>query len=185
MCLAVTCHLHFWQNDWGLLHATVVTRGWNRYRNKSQHRKLTLEKKILPPLLQGFKPVTFRSWVRHSNHWVVTTIPSQLHHISITCSPQSHHSFVAFPSQVCHISVMFITFPLHFHHMFIAFPSHAHHVSITCSSLFHHMFISYCNCVAGWTATMLSHHRGHLEDSRCQALGVSCKCTSHNLWNVW
>ena len=26
-CLAVTCHLHFWQNDWDLLHATVVTRG--------------------------------------------------------------------------------------------------------------------------------------------------------------
>ena len=23
--LAVTCHLHFWQNDWGLLHATAVT----------------------------------------------------------------------------------------------------------------------------------------------------------------
>ena len=28
----------------------AVTRGWNGYRNKSQHRKLTLEKKILPPL---------------------------------------------------------------------------------------------------------------------------------------
>ena len=49
-CLAVTCHLHFWQNDRGLLRATAVTRGWNGYRNKSQHRKLTLEKKILPPL---------------------------------------------------------------------------------------------------------------------------------------
>ena len=47
MCLAVTCHLHFRQNDRDLLHATVVTRGWNRYRNKSQHRKLTLEKKII------------------------------------------------------------------------------------------------------------------------------------------
>ena len=50
-CLAVTCHLHFGQNDRGLLCATAVKRGWNRYRNKSQHRKLTLEKKILPPLL--------------------------------------------------------------------------------------------------------------------------------------
>jgi len=49
-CLAVTCHLHFWQNDLDLLRATAVTRGWNGYRNKSQHRKLTLEKKILPPL---------------------------------------------------------------------------------------------------------------------------------------
>ena len=27
-CLAVTCHLRFWQNDWGLLRATAVTRGW-------------------------------------------------------------------------------------------------------------------------------------------------------------
>ena len=49
-CLAVTCRLHFWQNDRDLLlRATVVTRGWNGYRNKSQHRKSTLEKKILPP----------------------------------------------------------------------------------------------------------------------------------------
>ena len=53
-CLAVTCHLHFWQNDRDLLRATVVTRGWNGYRNKSQHRKSTLEKKILPPFRQGF-----------------------------------------------------------------------------------------------------------------------------------
>ena len=35
-CLAVTCHLHFWQNGRDLLRATAVTRGWNRYRNKSQ-----------------------------------------------------------------------------------------------------------------------------------------------------
>ena len=32
-CLAVTCHLHFWQNDRGLLRATAVTRGWNGYRS--------------------------------------------------------------------------------------------------------------------------------------------------------
>ena len=30
--LAVTCHLHFQQNDQGLLHATVVTPGWNEYQ---------------------------------------------------------------------------------------------------------------------------------------------------------
>ena len=70
-CLAVTCHLRFWQNDRGLLRATAVTRGWNGYRNKSQHRKLTLEKKILPPLQQGFEPATFQSRVRYSNHWVI------------------------------------------------------------------------------------------------------------------
>ena len=67
-CLAVTCHLHFWQNDRDFLRATVVTRGWNGYRNKSQHRKSTLEKKILPPFQQGFEPATFQSRVWCSNH---------------------------------------------------------------------------------------------------------------------
>ena len=58
-CLAAfSCHLHFWQNDRDLLRANAVTRGWNGCRNKIQHRKLTLEKKILPPLLQGFEPAT-------------------------------------------------------------------------------------------------------------------------------
>ena len=66
-CLAVTCHLHFWQNDRDLLRATVVTRGWNGYRNKSQHRKSTLENKILPPFQQGFEPATFQSRVRQLN----------------------------------------------------------------------------------------------------------------------
>ena len=63
-CLAVTCHLHFWQNGRDLLSATAVTRGWNGYRNKNQHRKWTLVKKILPPFLQGFEPATFQSRVR-------------------------------------------------------------------------------------------------------------------------
>ena len=39
-CLAVTCHLHFWQNDRDFLRATAVTRGWNGYRNKGQHREV-------------------------------------------------------------------------------------------------------------------------------------------------
>ena len=70
-CLAVTCHLHFWQNDRDLLRATAVTRGWNGYQNKSQHRKSTLEKKILLSLLQGFEPATFQSRVQRSNHWAI------------------------------------------------------------------------------------------------------------------
>ena len=70
-CLAVTCHLHFWQNDRDLLRATAVTRGWNGYWNKIQHRKSTLEKKILTPLQQGFEPATFQSRVRRSNHWAI------------------------------------------------------------------------------------------------------------------
>ena len=31
-CLRITCNLHFWQNERGLLRATVVTRGWNGHR---------------------------------------------------------------------------------------------------------------------------------------------------------
>ena len=52
VCSAVTCHLHFWQNDREYFHSTAVTQGWNGYRNKSQHRMLTLNKQILPPLCQ-------------------------------------------------------------------------------------------------------------------------------------
>ena len=58
-CLTVTCHLHFWQNDRDLLRTTAVTRRLNEYRNKSQHRKLTLEKNILPPFLQYSNPRPF------------------------------------------------------------------------------------------------------------------------------
>ena len=79
-CLAVTCHLHFWQNDRDFLRATVVTRGWNGYRNKSQHRKSTPEKKILPPFQQRFEPATFQSRVRCSNHWA---IPAPTHATSV------------------------------------------------------------------------------------------------------
>ena len=64
-CLVVTCHLHFWQNERDLLRATAV------YRNKNQHRKLTPEKKILPPLLPVLEPATFQSRIRRSNHWDV------------------------------------------------------------------------------------------------------------------
>ena len=70
-CLRVTCHLHFW-HDRGLLRATVVTRGVERTPNKSQHTKLTPEKKILPPLLPGFELATFRSRVRRSNQQAIS-----------------------------------------------------------------------------------------------------------------
>jgi len=38
VCLAVTCHLHFWQNDRDLLRATAVTQGWNGYQNESAQK---------------------------------------------------------------------------------------------------------------------------------------------------
>ena len=45
--------------------------GVERNRNKSQHRRSTLEKKILPPFQQGFEPATFQTRVRCSNHWAI------------------------------------------------------------------------------------------------------------------
>ena len=57
--------LHCWQNVWDPFRATPVTRGWKGYRNKSQHREKTLEKKIHPPFLPGLEPETFRSRDRH------------------------------------------------------------------------------------------------------------------------
>ena len=39
--------------------------GWNRYRNKSQYKKLTM------PLLPGLKPAIFRLRVRRSNHLAI------------------------------------------------------------------------------------------------------------------
>ena len=44
-------------DDRGLLRATAVTRVVERTPPKSQHTKLTLEKNILPPLLQGSNEV--------------------------------------------------------------------------------------------------------------------------------
>ena len=59
--LAVTCHLHFCQNDQGLLHVTEVTRGWNACWNKSQHRKLTLEIFFYPAAPAGIQ--THDLWI--------------------------------------------------------------------------------------------------------------------------
>ena len=59
VCLAVTCLLHFWQNDRDLLRATAVTRGWNWYRDKNHHRKLTLEKKNILLPRSGLEPRLF------------------------------------------------------------------------------------------------------------------------------
>ena len=59
VCLAVTCHLHFWRNDQDLLLATVVTQGCNSYWIKSQHGKLTLRRKLSRHFCRGLELVTF------------------------------------------------------------------------------------------------------------------------------
>ena len=49
--------------------------GVERTPNKSWHTKLTLEKKILPPLLLGFELATFQSQVQHSNQQAIPAPP--------------------------------------------------------------------------------------------------------------
>ena len=53
------------------VHDIAVTWGWNGHRIKSQHTKLTMERKILLPLLLGFELATFGSRVRHSNQQAI------------------------------------------------------------------------------------------------------------------
>ena len=50
VCLAVTCHPHFWQNDWDLLHATAITQGWNGNWNLRpfNHESGTLTTELYP-----------------------------------------------------------------------------------------------------------------------------------------
>ena len=57
-CLAVTCHMHFWQNDGDLLRAIAVTRGWNRYRNNSA-QKVDPREENSPAAPLGYKPMMF------------------------------------------------------------------------------------------------------------------------------
>ena len=70
-CLAVTCHLHFWQNDRNLL-----LWGGTDTKIRVSTEKADLEKKILPPqLLQGLEPATSSSQILQSNHWAIPTTP--------------------------------------------------------------------------------------------------------------
>ena len=124
-CFAVTCHLHFQQNDLDLLHATAVAQRWNGYQNKSRHRKLTMEKKIHPLFLQGFKPATFQSQVQHSNHWAIpapwiySLLPEQYwcslqgqlasHWTLTSCQPHSHLRMFKLSRKQTHFQNSFYT----------------------------------------------------------------------------
>ena len=77
VCLAVICRLHFSRNDRYLLRATVMLRGCNWYRNKSQHRKLPHGEENSP----AAQPIAFRSWSKPSLfHWA---IPASFTHLCL------------------------------------------------------------------------------------------------------
>ena len=56
--------------------------GRNRYQSKSQHSKLTPEKKIHPPHLQGLQSATFQPWVQCSTT-ELSLLNILLHHLKI------------------------------------------------------------------------------------------------------
>ena len=91
--LAVTYHLHFWQNDWDLLRAAAVTRGWNGYRNKSRYSKFTLEKNIPRRSCLDSNPGPFdqeQPKVHHkptqTSHQLFNNI--QFNQLFLSCSPK-------------------------------------------------------------------------------------------------
>ena len=88
MCLAVTCHLHVWQDDWDLLRATAVTRGWNGYQKKSQHR-------------WGFELVTFQSQVRRSNQWAIPAPISKCNNFTVSLLWNSECWYLKICHEVC------------------------------------------------------------------------------------
>ena len=77
--------------------------GVKRTPNKSQHTQLTLEKKILPPLLPGFELATFRSRVRRSHQqapgWLSITLP--IHSLNKDLCNNLRYNSVTLLGQAC------------------------------------------------------------------------------------
>ena len=92
------------------LHATSVTRGWTGYQNKSQHKKVTIENKILTQFLPELMPMTDLS------------IRVQCSTTELSPLPWHHHEGIAPPlltlitvSLQHFISLSFSSFPTHTH----------------------------------------------------------------------
>ena len=76
--LAVTCHLHFWQNDRFLVVVVCVFYVLLRQHGGGADTELRVStesrpwrRQFSPQFLLGLEPATFQSRVRHSNYWAV------------------------------------------------------------------------------------------------------------------
>ena len=72
-CLGVTCHLHFWLDDQGLLCATAITRGWNEHQ-----------------IRVGIQSELWRRKFSHRSCWESNSQPFN-HESSTTCPPGSQY----------------------------------------------------------------------------------------------
>ena len=70
--------------------------------NKSQHTKLTLKKKILLPLLPGFKLATFRSLVRHSDQQAISAPSLSKHMMTYKENLRNHMHLAGFHMALSH-----------------------------------------------------------------------------------
>ena len=81
--LGENCHLHFWQNDLGLFHATAVT--------STETRQITLKtkqnKKNLLPLLPVLKLIAFQPRTWRSTNWAMNpTVCGELPSSLVFCN---------------------------------------------------------------------------------------------------
>ena len=112
-CNLPTAHLAEWLTSFT---CHCGNTGMERTPNKSQHTKLTLEEKILPPLWPGFELATFRSRVRRSNQQAIpapfranagredviialTTICNKIWQTGELPSPWTQNSFITLPKK--------------------------------------------------------------------------------------
>ena len=84
-CLAVTCHLHLWQNDRDLLRATAVTQGWNGYQNKRMNVNSGEETSHRSFRDSNPRPFNHESGA-HRSFALLLSSPSLFHFISVFCS---------------------------------------------------------------------------------------------------
>ena len=169
VCLAVTGHLHFWQNDQDLLCATAVTRGWNGYRNDSQHRKLTLEKKSLALLRQGLLLVNSNlcditncinimyqsqntyTYSYHAHTHTRTHTHTCVHTLILT---HTHHTLQCMHTYVSATHTH--TLPLFTHTLILHTHTHTHsHCSLT------HSFCIHTHTLPLFTHTLILHTHTH------------------------
>ena len=70
--LGVTCHLHFWQNDQGLLHATAVTKRWNGHQIRVSRESWLWRRKFCHRSSRDLNPQSFS----HESGALPTSCPS-------------------------------------------------------------------------------------------------------------
>ena len=96
VCSAVTCHLHFWQNDWDLLHATVVTWGGMDTEISVSTENWSWRRRSAAPAGTWTHDLLILSPVRY--HWAIHahlfTSVSQSESFVLSCVKRKSVSFV-------------------------------------------------------------------------------------------